>query len=70
MKIKHPVFCKCNFCKQKRRGSVFYLSLILVFLIIIFYQLLLLVFITTRLNAILLLIEFLTVGALIFFIIF
>lgn len=68
MKIKHPMFCKCNACKIKRKSNIFYLSSILVTLIVVFYQLLLLVFITTRLNAIILLFEFLLVGFLVFFI--
>lgn len=67
---KHKPFCRCNYCKQKRRSSIFYLWAILAFLIVICYQLLLLVFITTRLNAVILLIEFLAIWGLIFFIIF
>ncbi|MBR5370362.1 MAG: hypothetical protein IK137_03555 [Bacilli bacterium] len=67
---KHKLFCRCNTCKQKRRSSAFYLSLILITAIIIFYQLIILLFITTKFNVFLLLLEFGLISFLIFFIFF
>ena len=35
MKSKHPFFCNCNSCKQKRKSNIFYLiGIIVVFIII------------------------------------
>ena len=47
-----------------------YLSLILITLVITFYQALILIFITTKLNAIILFIEFIMIFFFVFFILF
>lgn len=54
---RHSPFCRCNFCKQKRRNNIFYLGALLALVVIICYQAIILVFLVTRINAILLLIE-------------
>ena len=70
MKSKHPFFCNCNSCKQKRKSNIFYLIGIIVVFIILFYQMLLLLFITTRLNVVILLFEFIMLCFLVFLVFF
>ena len=67
---KHSPFCRCNFCKQKRRTSIFYLGTLLALAVIICYQAVLLLFLVTRIHALLLLIELVLFIVLLVFLIF
>lgn len=53
----HNLFCRCDVCKAKRRGSLLYSSCLLGFVIVIFYQSLLLIFVTSKINAVILFLE-------------
>ena len=67
---KHNFFCRCPYCKQKRRTSLLYLGAIIALTVIILYQALLLIFLVTRFHAILLLLELILLVFLIFLLLF
>lgn len=66
---KHNAFCRCDICKAKRRGNALYLVFLIFLLLIIFYQSLILIFITTKINAILLFLEFIAFLFIIFMVV-
>lgn len=47
----HNFFCRCDACKCRRRGSLWYMGCLFSLVIILMWQVLFTIFITTRFNA-------------------
>ena len=56
-KNAHGLFCYCNYCRARRRNSVFYNIIISAILLITLYQGIIILFSFTRFNCFLLLLE-------------
>jgi len=57
----HGFFCRCDLCKCRRKGSLWYMGCLLSLLIILMWQVLFTIFITTRFNVFLIFILMLCV---------